>query len=180
MSPFHSVFDNPYYVNEGQIKGLYFIHNLMYEIKVRLLGSSFIEGTWAGYVQGGENGGFFIVETYDQSYTAITATGTRFTRLGEIHSRWESKSVNLNRKTHTLVQENACTLPRSAQIFSETAFYSLRIETMGKPPKRMEGFMVDARTRKRRTIREEKASDGILAHREDFLLARDKYRHLVK
>lgn len=180
MSIFPSVHDNPYYVNEGQTKGLSFVNDLIYAAKVRLLGPYFIEGTWVGYQQGGETGGYFIVETYDQSLTAITATGTRFTRSGEIHSRWESRSVRLNRKTRSLVQENACSMPRSGRLFSEFVFYSLRNGAKGKPPDRMEGFTLDGVTRNRRIRVEEKASDGILAHSEGFSIARDTFRQFVK
>lgn len=170
------VYDNPYYVNDGQTTGLYFIDGFFNEVKKRLLRKIYIEGTWIGYIGIDNTRVYYIVETYDQSYTRTSVTGTKFSRNGDILIRWEHKGINISRTSHTLCFEAECCVPFTSRKIIEIRNYNILLPEEGKLPVRIDGTIIEKGSKRAQNIHEEKVSDRIVAPNECFFIAKEKYR----
>jgi hypothetical protein len=158
---------------------LSFLVNDIRWIKKRIFGSSFIEGTWAGYYIGLDNVVYYVVETVQQTLTTMSLWGTGFTESGEIRSTWNSQAMDVNPKSRTMVQAYDCTYAKTGQSVDGIGRFTL-LHKGGKPPHRKEGFIADVTDAKRQRVAEEKFSDQILDHTEALPFARERWQQSKK
>jgi len=171
-----SVHDNPYYVNDGQNQGLSFIDGFFYQVKIRLLGPMYIEGTWVGYAYQDNQRLFYIAETFDQTLITLSVIKTQFTRGGKVISRWESNRQKIDMKTRTLSIEYLPYFHEDSTDKKEIEFLFPIGTNKGSPPRIMNGKQSRNDSSKTDHIFLEKYSDTILSHRECYQIARERYR----
>lgn len=170
------MYDNPFMMHDANTKGIAFVVDYYRRVKRRFLGPAFVEGTWVGYATGLDQEIYYVVETYEQTWTKVKGYAVGLTESGKVYVRWRSEVVDVQPKTGTLSQLSSCYYPSSGQSSEIVACFVLLREGSQKAPTRKEGFVVDAAGENRQVLIQVKASERILDPQDALSAARDFYR----
>jgi len=124
-------------------------------IKKIMLGNKFLHGNWVGYYIGESGNIRYVHEEITQTYDEIIISGKAYDKEGNVNSRWDSESVNLNEKMNKLVYTyNVEGKNNNDDGTGIVKFSFSRRDILG--PKILQGFYIDLQYGERREIYEKK------------------------
>ena len=112
-------------------------------VKQRILGPSFVEGTWVGHFTGREGDIRFIVEYFEQDLTGLVIRGSSYTDQGESHATWLAENCRVDPDAGTLIYTYTCDVRSRSVTLQGIGSFALRRHSRNAAPYEIEGYVAD-------------------------------------
>jgi hypothetical protein len=147
-------------------------------LRRRLLGKSFLEGTWVGHYerQGRDR---FTIETIDQRTGDTVISGGEYDENGKAIAEWSSETALINERTRKLVYVYSCDRYASGNEHKGIGVFRL-ISRDGDPPNCLEGYSIDTLDSAKNTNTEFKLEDAPTDVVEIVVKAKERFGILPK
>jgi len=148
-----------------------------------VLGPSFIEGTWIGFLQDEDvtDRVYLVTEQYEQDLENIVIRGSAYTLDGQLNSSWTSKMCNLDPKKGKIIYNFECSSNKKGITFEGVGEFKLCRHSKTEPAALIEGNVYDFVSDSSRSsiVYEKKLKAGQADHKVLFQYAKSYYEEHV-
>lgn len=139
--------------------GLLWMFSKSILIRKLVLGKGFLEGTWVGHYQRGDQRRFTI-EYIDQAAGTTVVHGREFDAAGKTRASWSSDAVSIDVSRMQLVYAYTCKVFERKHVQEGLGVFAMVCEATGRPPRKLDGYAVDLIDGDRDPNTEHKISDS--------------------
>ena len=141
-------------------------------LKKHLLGSSYVDGTWAGKFTTDNNEEKITVEFFEQTISSLTIRGEAFNSDGTTYAQWTSVASSINAIDGVLTYTYTCDSNVEYSTFQGIGVFKFERKGAHLPPIFIKGYSVDIKDGVKFENREKKISDDLLELEEAYTRAK--------
>jgi len=113
------------------------------KIRKIILGPSYLDGTWVGYLVDENGKAFLIVEQYEQDIDGLVIRGSSYNFDELKESRWVSKMCNLDALKGVITYNFECVTVKKGTTFEGVGDFQLCRTAKTEPPCEIQGLIYD-------------------------------------
>ncbi|RZF30125.1 hypothetical protein EVC45_08925 [Paraburkholderia sp. UYCP14C] len=142
-------------------------------VKRKLLGPSYVNGTWIGKFEASDGEPIYTVEHFEQSLSSLKIRGQAFHADGRSYAHWKSIAETIDEAAGILTYTYICDKNRDKTSFQGIGEFQFERDDESSAPQCIKGYSADLIDGLRSENREKKISENLLSF-EDALAAAKK------
>jgi len=146
------------------------VFNRILWIKKKILGKSFIQGTWLGSFYDGVDK-YYTVEKFEQTYEDVALSGMAFNKEGVVYAKWTSTAIIINAEKGYISYHYECMVMDKNMTQQGIGEFTFDRKSVNRPPFGLIGFSSDLIDGKRTVNKEKKETDELLEFENAFKIA---------
>jgi hypothetical protein len=154
--------------------GLVWLFGKSIQLRKLMLGKGFLEGTWVGHYQDGDEHRITI-EYFDQATGTTVVHGREFDAAGKTRASWSSDTVSIDVGRMQLVYAYTCKVFERKHVQEGLGVFTIVCEDAGKPARKLDGYAVDLIDGDRDPNTEYKISDTPISDERVLAEAKRKF-----